>query len=192
MNFVRCLEHTRWPSFESFVCKKVVLSHMLYFISFWWGFCEILNCFAQMHDSRTLEGGSSVLEGKGSGHFPAKITHETVGWVSGLVEILWTESTSVYGVRWKQMSGSSSPEPWHVRASAQSLCKNMMGNAKMPPSPLNWGVDRFTGWTHFKTALTNLDGVLKSRDVSLPAKVPPVKAMVFPVVMYRSENWTIK
>ena len=90
------------------------------------------------------------------------------------------------------MSGSSSPEPWHVRASAQSLCKNMTGNVKMPPSPLNWGVDRFTGWTHFKTALTNLDGVLKSRDVSLPAKVPPVKAMVFPVVMYRSENWTIK
>lgn len=133
MNFVRCLEHTCWLSFQSFVCKKVVLFHMLYFISFCWRFCEILNFFAQMHDSKSLEGGSRALEGQGSGHFPAKITHETVGWVWELVEILWTESTSVYGVGWKQMSGSSSLEPWHVRASAQSLCKNMMGKAEMPP-----------------------------------------------------------
>ena len=43
-----------------------------------------------------------------------------------------------------------------------------------------------------REAMTNLDGVLKSRDVTLPTKVCLVKAMVFPVVMYGYESWTIK
>ena len=41
-------------------------------------------------------------------------------------------------------------------------------------------------------AMTNLDNILKSRGITLPAKVRLVKAMVFPVVMYGCENWTIK
>ena len=40
--------------------------------------------------------------------------------------------------------------------------------------------------------MTNLDSVLKSRDVALPTKVHIVKARVFPVVMYGCENWTVK
>ena len=40
--------------------------------------------------------------------------------------------------------------------------------------------------------MTNLDSILKSRDISLPTKVHLVKVMVFPVVMYRCENWTVK
>ena len=40
--------------------------------------------------------------------------------------------------------------------------------------------------------MTNLDSILKSRDIALPAKVRLVKAMVFPVVMYGCESWTIK
>ena len=40
--------------------------------------------------------------------------------------------------------------------------------------------------------MINLDSVFKSRDVTLPTKVRLVKAMVFPVVMYRCENWTVK
>ena len=40
--------------------------------------------------------------------------------------------------------------------------------------------------------MTNLDSVLKSRDITLPTKVHLVKAMVFPVVMYGCENWSIK
>ena len=40
--------------------------------------------------------------------------------------------------------------------------------------------------------ITNLDSILKSRDITLPTKVHLVKAMVFPVVMYRCESWTIK
>ena len=44
----------------------------------------------------------------------------------------------------------------------------------------------------WKKVLTNLDRILKSRDIALPTKVHLVKAMVFPVVMYGCESWTIK
>ena len=40
--------------------------------------------------------------------------------------------------------------------------------------------------------MTNLDSILKSRDIALPGKVHLVKAMVFPVVMYGCESWTVK
>ena len=43
-----------------------------------------------------------------------------------------------------------------------------------------------------KKAMTCLDSVLKSRDITLPTKVQIVKAMAFPVVVYRCERWTIK
>ena len=43
-----------------------------------------------------------------------------------------------------------------------------------------------------KKVMTNLDRLLKSRDITLSTKVHLVKAMVFPVVMYRCESWTIK
>ena len=43
-----------------------------------------------------------------------------------------------------------------------------------------------------RKAMTNLDSILKSRDITLPTKVCLVKAMVFPVVMYGYESWTIK
>ena len=43
-----------------------------------------------------------------------------------------------------------------------------------------------------RKVMTNLDSILKSRDITLPTKVRLVKAMVFPTVMYGSESWTIK
>ena len=43
-----------------------------------------------------------------------------------------------------------------------------------------------------RIVMTNLDSILKSRDITLPTKVCLIKALVFPVVMYRCENWTIK
>ena len=43
-----------------------------------------------------------------------------------------------------------------------------------------------------RKVMTNLDSILKSRDITLPTKVCLVKAMVFPVVMYGCESWTIK
>ena len=44
----------------------------------------------------------------------------------------------------------------------------------------------------WKKSLTNLDGILKHRDITLPTKVCVVQAMVFPVVMYGCDSWTIK
>ena len=43
-----------------------------------------------------------------------------------------------------------------------------------------------------RKVMTNLDSILKSRDITFPTKVPLVKAMVFPVVMYGCESWTVK
>ena len=43
-----------------------------------------------------------------------------------------------------------------------------------------------------RKVITNLDSILKSRDITLPTKVRLVKAMVFPIVMYGCEGWTVK
>ena len=43
-----------------------------------------------------------------------------------------------------------------------------------------------------RKVMTNLDSIFKSRDITLPTKVRLVKAMIFPVVMYRCESWTVK
>ena len=43
-----------------------------------------------------------------------------------------------------------------------------------------------------RKAMTNLDSILKSRDITLPTKICIVKATIFPVVMYRCESWTVK
>ena len=43
-----------------------------------------------------------------------------------------------------------------------------------------------------RKVMTNLDSILNSRDITLPTKIPLVKAMVFPVAMYGCESWTIK
>ena len=47
-------------------------------------------------------------------------------------------------------------------------------------------------WEHGRKVMTNLDSILKSRDITLPTKVCLLKATVFPVVMYGCESWTIK
>ena len=80
--------------------------------------------------------------------------------------------------------------------------------------PNRWGNSGNSGWLYFggskitadgecsheikrhlllgRKVMTNLDSILKSRDITLPTKVHLVKAMVFPVVMYGYESWTIK
>ena len=52
--------------------------------------------------------------------------------------------------------------------------------------------DPITSWQIDGETVTNLDSILKSRDITLLTKVRLVKAMVFPVVMYGCESWTIK
>ena len=52
--------------------------------------------------------------------------------------------------------------------------------------------DFILGASNITSNITNLDRILKSRDITLPTKVRLVKAMVFPVVMYGCESWTVK
>ena len=61
-------------------------------------------------------------------------------------------------------------------------------------APWSMGFSRHEYWSGlpFPSPMTNLDSILKSRDITLPTKVHLVKAMVFPVVMYGCESWTIK
>ena len=64
-----------------------------------------------------------------------------------------------------------------------------------------WGIQNHCGWSLSqdikrclflgRKTMTNLDSILKSRDITLPVKVFIVKAMIFPVVMYECESWTI-
>ena len=56
---------------------------------------------------------------------------------------------------------------------------------------LEWGAIAFSVFLGRKV-MTNLDSIFKSRDITLPTKVHLVKAMVFPVVMYGCESWTVK
>ena len=60
------------------------------------------------------------------------------------------------------------------------------------PNYYRWGLEIKRCLLLARKAMTNLDSILKSRDIPLPTKVHLVKAMVFPVVMYGCESWTIK
>ena len=57
---------------------------------------------------------------------------------------------------------------------------------------LHIGSTAVKGYSVFNKVMTNLDSILKSRDITLPTKARLIKAMVFPVVMYGCESWTVK
>ena len=60
-------------------------------------------------------------------------------------------------------------------------------------SPSYWDSRMECAFTNlYGKVMTNLDSIFKSRDITLPTKVRPVKAMVFPVVVYGCESWTVK
>ena len=58
--------------------------------------------------------------------------------------------------------------------------------------PVDTGVTLWSGMLHGWKVMTNLDSIFKSRDIALPTNVCLIKAMVFPVVMYGCESWTVK
>ena len=63
----------------------------------------------------------------------------------------------------------------------------------LPGSSVHWIFQaRVLEWVAIAFSMTNLDRILKSRDITLPTKVRLVKAMVFPVLMYGCESWTVK
>ena len=85
---------------------------------------------------------------------------------------------------------SGIPTSWILlskeRVHTVDTCNNLHGSL----GELNWVNKMNKG--NFKRLHTNLDIILKSRDITLPTKVSLVKAMVYPVVMYGCEIWTIK
>ena len=88
---------------------------------------------------------------------------------------------------------------WHL---VPSLHGKQMGKQWKQWETLFWGLQNLCKWwlqpwnekmlVPWKKTVTNLDSRLQSRDITLPPKVRLIKAMVFPVVIYGCENWTIK
>ena len=90
-----------------------------------------------------------------------------------------------------------------IMASSPITSWQIDGEAVETVADFIWGGSKITedgDWSHKikiclllgRKVMTNLDSILKSRDITLPTKVRLVKAMVFPVVMYGCENWTVK
>ena len=65
----------------------------------------------------------------------------------------------------------------------------VLGSKSTADGDCSYEIKTLAPW---KKTMTNLDSILKSRDITLPAKVRLVKAVVFPVVMHGCESWTIK
>ena len=83
--------------------------------------------------------------------------------------------------------GEGKGYPLHYSGLENSMDCIVHGVTKSQTQPSN-----FFALLLGRKAMTNLDSILKSRDIALPTKVCLVNAIVFPVVIYRCENWTIK
>ena len=81
---------------------------------------------------------------------------------------------------------------WQVDGETVETVKNFifMGSKITAGGDCNHEIKRCL--LHGRKAMTNLDSILKSRDITLPTKIHLVKAMVFPLVMYGCESWIIK
>ena len=81
---------------------------------------------------------------------------------------------------------------WQIDGETMETVKDFifLGSKITVDSDCGHGIKRYLLFG--RKSITNLDNVLKSRNITLPTKVCVVKAVVFPVVMYGCENWTIK
>ena len=81
---------------------------------------------------------------------------------------------------------------WQIDGETMETVRDfILGGSKIIPDG-DWSHEMKRHLLLGRKAMTNLDSILKSRDITLPTKVPLVKAMFFPVVIYRCESWTIK
>ena len=99
--------------------------------------------------------------------------------------------------RQEYWSGVPLPSPMKVKRESEvaQLCPTLSEPIDCsPPGSSIHGIfqARVLEWGAITFSVTNLDSILKSRDITLPTKVHLVKAMVFPVVIYGCESWTIK
>ena len=81
---------------------------------------------------------------------------------------------------------------WQIDGETMEMLRDFifLGSKITADGDCNHEIKRFL--TPWQEVMTNLDSILRSRDITLPTKVHLVKAMVFPVVMYGCESWTIK
>ena len=111
----------------------------------------------------------------------------------------WQPTSSVPGslqartLEWVAISFSTSPfTSWQIEREKVELVTDFLFLGSKIPSDGDWSHE-IRRWLFLgRKVMTNLDSVLKSRDFTLPTKVYIVKAMVFPVVMYICESWTVK
>ena len=81
---------------------------------------------------------------------------------------------------------------WHIDGETMETVRNfILGGSKITADG-NCSHEIKRLFLPGRKAMTNLDSVLKSRDITLPTKLHLVKTMIFPVVMYRYQSWTIK
>ena len=97
-------------------------------------------------------------------------------------------------LEWVAISFSN---PWKWKAKVKSLSRVRLlatpwTAAYQAPPSLGFSRQEYWSRVPFPSPMTNLDSILKSRDITWPTKVHLVKALVFPVVTYRWESWTIK
>ena len=95
---------------------------------------------------------------------------------------------------WKTKIMASSPiTPWQIDAErVETVTDFIWGEVPKSLQMVTAGMKLKDTCSFGRKAMTNLDSILTSTDITLPTKVHLVKAMVFPVVMYGCESWTIK
>ena len=93
----------------------------------------------------------------------------------------------------KMKTTASSPiTSWKIDGETMETVRDFifLGSKITPDGDCSHEIKRH--WILGRKAMTNLDSILKSRDITLPTKVRLVKAMVFPLVMYGHKSWTVK
>ena len=94
---------------------------------------------------------------------------------------------------WKSWLKAQHPENYNHGIQSHHFMANRWGNSRNSERLyFLGGGSKITAVIAAKKVMTNLDSILKSRDITLPTKVHLVKIMIFPVVMYGCESWTIK
>ena len=91
-----------------------------------------------------------------------------------------------------KIMASSPITSWQVDGETMETVRDFFGGSSKITADSDCSHEIKRRLLHERKAMINLDSILKSRDITLPTKVHPVKAMVFSVVMYRCENWTIR
>ena len=82
--------------------------------------------------------------------------------------------------------------PWHIDGEKVETVSDFIFLGSKITADGDWSHEIKRRLLLGRKVMTNLDSIFKSRDITLPAKVNLVKAMVFPVVMYGYESWTVK